>query len=94
MEFEEIKNILSTYKTVAIVGISPKEDRPSHIVASYLKSKGYRIIPIRPDGDILLGEKVYPSLQEIPKEIKVDVVDIFRKSEDVLPVVEERFNGE
>jgi predicted CoA-binding protein len=89
MEFEEIKNILSTYKTVAIVGISPKGDRPSYIVASYLKTKGYRILPIRPDGDILLGEKVYPSLQEIPREIEVDVVDIFRKSEDVLPVVEE-----
>jgi predicted CoA-binding protein len=89
MELEEIKNILSTYKTVAVVGISPKEDRPSHIVASYLKSKGYRIIPIRPDGDILLGEKIYPSLQEIPREIEVDIVDIFRKSEDVLPVVKE-----
>jgi predicted CoA-binding protein len=89
MESEEIKNILSTYKTVAVVGISPKEDRPSHIVASYLKSKGYRIIPIRPDGDILLGEKIYPSLQEIPREIEVDIVDIFRKSEDVLPVVKE-----
>jgi predicted CoA-binding protein len=89
MEFEEIRNILSTYKVVAIVGISPNEDRPSHIVASYLKSKGYRIIPIRPDGDILLGEKVYPTLHEIPREIEVEVVDIFRKSEDVLPVVEE-----
>jgi predicted CoA-binding protein len=86
---EEIKDILSAYKTVAVVGISPKEDRPSYMVASYLKSKGYRIIPIRPDGDMIIGEKVYHSLQEIPKEIEVDVVDIFRKSEDVPPIVEE-----
>ena len=86
---EEIKDILSTCKTVAVVGISPKEDRPSYIVASYLKSKGYRIIPVRPDGDMVIGEKVYHSLQEIPKEIKVDVVDIFRKSEDVPPIIEE-----
>jgi predicted CoA-binding protein len=86
---EEIKDILSACKTVAIVGISPKEDRPSYMVASYLKSKGYRIIPIRPDGDIILGEKVYHSLQEIPKEVEVDIVDIFRKSEDVPPIVEE-----
>jgi len=89
MKDEEIQDILSNCKTVAIVGISPKEDRPSYMVASYLKSKGYRIIPIRPDGDVIIGEKVYHSLQEIPKEIEVDVVDIFRKSEDVPPIVEE-----
>jgi predicted CoA-binding protein len=58
-------------------------------VASYLKSRGYRIIPIRPDGDIILGEKVYRSLQEIPNKIEVDIIDIFRKSEDVLPIIEE-----
>ena len=86
---EEIKDILSAYKTVAVVGISPKEDRPSYRVASYLKSKGYRIIPVRPEGDMIIGEKVYHSLQEIPKEIEVDIVDIFRKSEDVPPIVEE-----
>ena len=86
---EEIKKILSSSKTIAVIGISPKEDRPSYIVAFYLKSKGYRIIPVRPDGKWILGEKVYPSLSEIPKEIGVDVVDIFRRSEDVPPIVEE-----
>jgi len=86
---EEIKETLSKCKTVAVVGISPKEDRPSYIVASYLKSKGYRIIPVRPGGDQILGEKVYHSLMEIPKEIEVDVVDIFRRSEDVPPIVDE-----
>src|SRR5512136_184604 len=89
MTEEDIKKILSNFKTVAVVGISPKEDRPSYIVASYLKSKGYRIILVRPDGNEILGEKVYHSLSEIPKEIRVEVVDIFRRSEDVPPVVEE-----
>jgi predicted CoA-binding protein len=89
MRDEEIKHTLRNVKTVAVVGISPKEDRPSYIVASYLKSKGYRIIPVRPDGEEILGEKVYHSLSEIPKEIGVDVVDIFRRSEDVPPIVEE-----
>jgi predicted CoA-binding protein len=86
---EEIKKIFSSSKTIAVIGISPREDRPSYIVASYLKLKGYRIIPVRPDGEWILGEQVYHSLLEIPKEIKVDVVDIFRRSEDVPPIVEE-----
>ena len=89
MKDEEIKDVLRRCKTVAVVGISPKEDRPSYGVASYLKSKGYRIIPVRPDGEQILNEKVYHSLSEIPGGIHIDVVDIFRKSEDVPPVVEE-----
>jgi predicted CoA-binding protein len=89
MRDEELKDTLSHCKTVAVVGISPKEDRPSYIVASYLKSKGFRIIPVRPDGEEILEEKVYHRLSEIPKKIGVDVVDIFRRSEDVPPIVEE-----
>ena len=89
MKDEEVKDILRNSKTIVVVGISLKEDRPSSIVASYLKSKGYQILPVRPDGDEILGEKVYHSLSEIPKEIRLDVVDIFRRSEDVPPVVEE-----
>ena len=89
MKDEEIKDVLQRCKTVAVVGISPKENRPSYGVAAYLKSKGYRIIPVRPDGDEILGEKVYHSLMEIPRGIEIEVVDIFRKSEDVPPVVEE-----
>jgi len=89
MRDEELKDVLRTCKAVAVVGISPKEDRPSYIVASYLKSKGFRIIPVRPDGEEILEEKVYHRLSEIPNEIGVDVVDIFRKSEDVPPIVEE-----
>ena len=89
MKEEAIRDTLSGSKTVAIVGISPKPDRPSYIVAAYLQSKGYRIIPVRPDGEEILGEKVYHSLTEIPEEIEVDIVDIFRKPEDIPPVVEE-----
>jgi predicted CoA-binding protein len=89
MKDEEIKDTLRNAKTIAVIGISPKEDRPSYIVASYLKSKGCQIIPVRPDGEEILGEKVYHSLSEIPKEIGVDVVDIFRRSEDVPPIVVE-----
>jgi len=89
MTDEDIKKILSNLRTVAVVGISPKEDRPSFIVASYLQSKGYRIIPVRPDGEKILGEKVYRRLADIPEEIGVEVVDIFRKSEDVPPIVDE-----
>jgi len=89
MKDEELKQILKSSKTVAVVGISPKEDRPSYGVAAYLQSNGYRIIPVRPDGDTILGEKIYRTLMEIPKEIEIDVVDIFRKSEEVPPIVEE-----
>ncbi len=89
MKDEDLREILTRCKTVAVVGISAREDRPSYIVASYLKSKGYRMIPVRPNGDLILGEKVYHSLMEIPKEVKIDVVDIFRRSEDAPPIVEE-----
>jgi len=89
MKDEELKEMFKGWKTVAVVGISPKDDRPSYRVAAFLQSKGYRIIPVRPNGDVILGEKVYHTLMEIPKEIKIDVVDIFRKSKEVPPVVEE-----
>ncbi len=89
MNEEELRDVLGHSKTVAVVGISPKPDRPSYLVAAYLQSEGYRIIPVRPDGEEILGEKVYHGLAEIPKNIEIDVVDVFRKSEDVLPVVEE-----
>ncbi|MEW6614651.1 MAG: CoA-binding protein [Thermodesulfobacteriota bacterium] len=83
----EIKDILKNYKTIAVVGLSLKEDRPSYQVAYYLQSKGFRVIPIRPLGKDILGEKVYPSLLEVPFEI--DIVDIFRKPEAVLEIVKE-----
>ena len=84
-EKETIKNIFAM-KTIAVVGLSPKEIRPSFGVAKYLQSKGYKIIPVNPGHPEILGEKSYPSLHDIP--FKVDVVDVFRRSELVMPVAE------
>jgi predicted CoA-binding protein len=89
MTDREIEDIVKGAKTIAVVGLSPKADRPSFRVASYLQSQGYRIIPVRPGVETILGEKAYPSLSDIPSDVVIDVVDIFRKSEDVPPVVEE-----
>lgn len=81
------KEILNSSRTIAVVGLSPKPDRPSHTVASYLKANGYRIIPVNPQVGEVLGEVSYPDLGSIPEP--VDVVDIFRRSEEVLAIVEE-----
>ncbi|HLG30642.1 MAG TPA: CoA-binding protein [Candidatus Brocadiales bacterium] len=87
MEDKDIKGILKEYRTVAVVGLSPKEDRPSYNVAKYLKSQGYRIIPVNPNAKEVLGEVSYPDLKSIPEE--VEIVDIFRRSEDVPPIVDD-----
>lgn len=84
----EIDEILKTVKTIAVVGLSPAEDRPSYRVASYLKGHGYRIIPVRPAVKEILGERAFGDLSEIPADVIIDMVDIFRRSEDVMPVVE------
>jgi predicted CoA-binding protein len=84
---EELAQILATTRTIAVVGLSDKTDRPSHAVAAYLQQQGYRIIPVNPNLTEVLGEKAYPSVRDIPGP--VDVVDIFRRAEDVPPVVEE-----
>lgn len=82
-----IEDILTTAKTIAVVGISPKSSRESFGVAAYLKKAGYRIIPVRPNGEEILGEKVYNSLGDIP--FQVDIVDVFRKPEAVPPIARE-----
>jgi len=82
-----IDTILSEMKSVAVVGISDKPERPSHAVARFLKEKGFRIIPVNPLLTEVLGEKAYKSLADIPG--KVDLVDVFRKSADVPPIAEE-----
>lgn len=81
-------DIFNASRTVAVVGLSAKEDRPSFIVARYLQEQGYKIVPVNPTltGKIL-GEPVYPDLVSIPHP--VDVVDIFRKAEEVMPIVED-----
>ena len=81
------EKILNTYRTVAVVGLSPKAERPSHRVATYLREQGYRIIPVNPKEKEILGETSYPDLASIPDPI--EVVEIFRGSEEVLPIVEE-----
>jgi len=80
-----VEEILNKSRTVAVVGLSANPERPSHIVASYLKEHGYKIIPVNPTEKRILGQKSYPDLTSIPG--KVDVVDIFRRSEDVPPIV-------
>jgi uncharacterized protein len=84
-----IRGILDTVKTIAMVGISPKDNRPSFFAFKYLMQRGYRMIPVNPGqaGERILGQKVYAKLTDIPEPI--DMVDIFRASEHVLPIVKE-----
>ena len=87
-DFEKaVREILETTNTIASVGLSSNPEKESYGVVSYLKKQGYKIIPVNPNASEILGEKAYPSLSDVPD--KVDVVQIFRKSEDVPPVVEE-----
>jgi predicted CoA-binding protein len=78
-------------RTIAVVGLSKDPTKPSRDVASYLQSHGYRIVPINPTIDEVLGEKSYKSLLDLPEELKrqIDIVDIFRRAEDVPPIVEQ-----
>ena len=82
-----IDQILSKSKTIAIVGLSDSPEKDSYHVAVYLKRVGYRIIPVNPSIDVVLNEKCYPNLNSVPGA--VDMVDIFRRSEKVSPVVDE-----
>lgn len=84
---DEIKEIFDNTKIIAIVGLSPDSEKASFRVASYLQSKGFKIVPIYPKEDEILGEKVYRSLEEIPFDI--DMVDIFRKPDAIAKVVDE-----
>ena len=82
-----IEEILKTCRTIAVVGVSSNPARPSNRVAGYMQAQGYRVIPVNPNEQTILGEQVYPSLTSVPDAI--DLVDVFRKSEEVLPIVEE-----
>ena len=81
------EEVLKYSHVVAMVGLSSNPERPSHIVASYLRENGYRIIPVNPNEKSVLGETSYSNLASISE--RVDVVDIFRRSEDILPIVQE-----
>jgi uncharacterized protein len=84
---EEIKQIIDEHKVIAVVGLSSNPIRPSHGVAQYMQRKGCKIIPVNPMETEILGEKCYAKLSDIPQ--KVDLVDIFRRSEDAGKVVDE-----
>jgi len=86
-QIEKIRKILKDSKTIAVVGLSLKAHRPSHQVACYLMEAGYTIIPVNPGQDSILGLTCYPNLLAIPTQ--VDMVDIFRRPEAVLPIVED-----
>ncbi len=84
---EAIRSLLQQARTIAVVGISAKPDRPSHEVAHYLQRAGYTIIPVNPAYEEVLGQKCYPNLHEVP--VKIDLVDVFRKPAEVMAVVDE-----
>ena len=85
----DIPAILRNTKTIAVVGLSENPLRPSHVVASYMKSEGYRIIPVNPRYGSVLGEVCFPCLLDVPASICIDMVNIFRKTEAVPLIVEE-----
>lgn len=84
---EEIKEILDAAKTIAVVGLSPNPSRTSYMVSEAMQRAGYRIIPVNPAADEVLGEKSYPSLKDVPE--KIDIVNIFRRSEHLKGLADE-----
>lgn len=86
-----LRELLETIRRIAVVGLSPKPDRDSHRVAAYLQQHGYEIVPVYPREDEILGEKVYRRVQDVPGA--VDVVDVFRRGEDLPEVVEDVLAG-
>jgi predicted CoA-binding protein len=84
-----IREILSSARTIAVIGLSSSTTRPSHDVTTYLQSVGYRIVPINPNEQEVLGERCYPDLDAVPKEVVIDLVDVFRRPEEVMPHVDE-----
>lgn len=83
---DPILEILKTYKAVAVVGLSSNPARASYGVTEYMQSVGYKIIPVNPNETVVLGEKSYARLEDVPD--KIEIVDVFRRAEDVPPVVD------
>ncbi len=83
-DIETLRRILATCRTIAVVGLSADWYRPSYFAAKYMQEHGYRIVPVNPRYPEILGEKCYSSLEDIP--FKVDMVDVFRRTEDVMPI--------
>ena len=91
MNQDKIKEILATYRTIAVVGLSREPYKESYMVSAYMQKHGFRVIPVNPFADEVLGEKSYKSLTDIPVKFQenIDIVDIFRKADDVPLVVEQ-----
>lgn len=85
---DAIRALFSSAKIIAVVGLSSKRARASFGVSRYMQAAGYRIIPVNPNETEVLGEKAYPDLDAIPKDVKIDVVNVFRRSEEVPEVVD------
>ena len=85
-DINSLRRILKSCRTIAVVGLSAEWHRPSHFVAKYLQEHGYRVIPVNPRYESILGEPCYKRLEDIPE--KVDMVDVFRRSEDVGPIAD------
>jgi len=83
-----LRKLLVESRTIAVVGCSPSPERTSHQIARTMQQSGYRIIPVHPAGGTILGETVYPSLDDIPADITIDIVDVFRRAEDTPPIAE------
>jgi predicted CoA-binding protein len=86
---DALRALLRDVRTIAVVGLSPKPERPSHGVARYLQSAGYRIVPVNPGHAEILGERSYPTLAAAARDHAIDVVDVFRRSEQAGAVVDE-----
>ncbi|WP_018604548.1 CoA-binding protein [Uliginosibacterium gangwonense] len=84
---DDLRSLLKSVKTIAVVGLSPKEDRPSYHVAAGLQKLGFRIVPVHPTADTILGEKVYASLRDIP--FAIDVADVFRDPAHIAPIIDD-----
>jgi predicted CoA-binding protein len=78
----ELRSILGDAETIAVVGLSSKPERYSYEVAAFLRERGYRVVPVNPNETSVLGERAYPSLTEVPPEVRIDVVDVFRRAEE------------
>jgi predicted CoA-binding protein len=86
---DELRAIFGDARTIAVVGLSSDPERYSNEVAAYLQAKGYRIVPVNPNETEVLGERAYPSLPDVPGEIRVDVVDVFRRAEHTPEIAEQ-----
>ncbi len=85
----ELRHILGTCRTIAVVGLSPQWHRPSFFAAKYMQAHGYRIVPVNPMASEILGERCYPSVTAAAADHRIDMVDCFRRSEDIPPLAEE-----